>query len=98
MIGVWSSATREGSPFDSPDGSFWKLSLQWQPHDTMATTGMVKFECYTTVHPWDTEQSAVMNAFAECLSDLIEAFSSEVGNEVEAVKASLLRKLQQSAG
>jgi hypothetical protein len=71
-------------------GSF---EVRWQPHE-LATTALVTFKAHSTVSPGDDDAAVILNAFTEALSDLIEAFSSEVGSEIAVVKQSLLNKLQ----
>ena len=71
------------------------LEVRWQPHEELATTALVTFESHLTVRPGDDDTAVILNAFTETLSDLIEAFSNEVGSEIAVVKQSLLNKLQE---
>ena len=73
------------------------LEVRWRPHEELATTALVTFESHSTVRPGDDDTAVILNAFTETLSDLIEAFSNEVGSEIAVVKESLLRKLRESA-
>ncbi len=75
-------------------GDEFDFEVRWCEHDTLATTAFVTFECYTTVQPRDPDDAIVLNAFTDALSDLIEAFSAQVGSDIAVVKKSLLSKLQ----
>ena len=76
-------------------GSF---EVRWQPHEELATTALITFKAHSTVRPGDDDTAVILNAFTEALSDLIEAFSNEVGSEIAVVKQSLLNKLQSEGG
>jgi len=72
-------------------GSF---EVRWQPHEELPTTALITLKAHSTVRPGDDDTAVILNAFTEALSDLIEAFSNEVGSEIAVVKQSLLNKLQ----